>query len=81
MQVGVFVPINNNGWLILSTHDVSEKPSPYGSTPGMLDWALGRVAHAVRPRSWRGSSSGAGSGQRCGQAVAGAECGWSERHR
>jgi peptidoglycan/xylan/chitin deacetylase (PgdA/CDA1 family) len=38
--------LHNNGWLILYTHDVSDKPSPYGSTPGMLDWALGRVAAA-----------------------------------
>jgi len=34
------------GWLVLYTHDVSETPSPYGSTPAMLDWALGRVAAA-----------------------------------
>jgi hypothetical protein len=32
--------------LILYTHDVSDTPSPYGSTPAMLDWALGRVAAA-----------------------------------
>ncbi|HEY0267272.1 MAG TPA: polysaccharide deacetylase family protein [Rhizomicrobium sp.] len=38
--------LHNNGWLILYTHDVSDSPSPYGSTPGMLDWALGRVAAA-----------------------------------
>ena len=35
-----------NGWLVLYTHDVSDDPSPYGSTPRMLDWALGRVAAA-----------------------------------
>ncbi len=35
-----------NGWLVLYTHDVSDNPSPYGSTPGMLDWALSRVAAA-----------------------------------
>ncbi len=36
----------DRGWLILYTHDVQENPSPYGSTPKMLDWALGRVAAA-----------------------------------
>jgi peptidoglycan/xylan/chitin deacetylase (PgdA/CDA1 family) len=38
--------LHNHGWLILYTHDVSDTPSPYGSTPKMLDWALGRVAAA-----------------------------------
>ena len=38
--------LHNHGWLVLYTHDVSESPSPYGSTPAMLDWALGRVAAA-----------------------------------
>jgi peptidoglycan/xylan/chitin deacetylase (PgdA/CDA1 family) len=38
--------MHSNGWLILYTHDVSETPSRYGSTPGMLDWALERVAAA-----------------------------------
>ena len=28
---------HDNGWLVLYTHDVSETPSPYGSTPRMLD--------------------------------------------
>jgi peptidoglycan/xylan/chitin deacetylase (PgdA/CDA1 family) len=35
-----------NGWLILYGHDISENPSPYGSTPAMLDWALARVSAA-----------------------------------
>jgi peptidoglycan/xylan/chitin deacetylase (PgdA/CDA1 family) len=35
-----------HGWLILYTHDVSDTPSRYGSTPQMLDWALGRLAAA-----------------------------------
>jgi len=35
-----------NGWLIFYTHDVSDAPSRYGSTPAMLNWALGRVAAA-----------------------------------
>lgn len=38
--------VQSNGWLILTTHDVSESPSRFGSTPGMLDWALKRVAAA-----------------------------------
>jgi peptidoglycan/xylan/chitin deacetylase (PgdA/CDA1 family) len=38
--------VRSNGWLILTTHDVSETPSRFGSTPGMLDWALDRVAKA-----------------------------------
>jgi peptidoglycan/xylan/chitin deacetylase (PgdA/CDA1 family) len=38
--------LQSNGWLILYTHDVSETPSRHGSTPGMLDWALERVAAA-----------------------------------
>ncbi len=38
--------LHSHGWLILYTHDVSDAPSPYGSTPKMLDWALGRVAAA-----------------------------------
>jgi hypothetical protein len=38
--------LQSNGWLILFTHDVSENPSRFGSTPGMLDWALERVAKA-----------------------------------
>lgn len=33
-----------NGWLIFSTHDVSDSPTPYGCTPEMftrvLDWSL-----------------------------------------
>ena len=40
---------HTNGWLILHTHDVSHSPSRYGSTPQMLDWALGRVAAARIP--------------------------------
>lgn len=35
-----------NGWLVLYTHDVSDRPSPYGSTPDMLDWALTKVVEA-----------------------------------
>jgi peptidoglycan/xylan/chitin deacetylase (PgdA/CDA1 family) len=38
--------LHEHGWLIFYTHDVSERPSEYGSTPGMLDWALSRIAAA-----------------------------------
>jgi peptidoglycan/xylan/chitin deacetylase (PgdA/CDA1 family) len=38
--------LHSHGWLILYTHDVSDTPSRYGSTPQMLDWALSRVAAA-----------------------------------
>ena len=38
--------LHENGWLVLYTHDVSDDPSPYGSTPQMLDWALTKVAEA-----------------------------------
>jgi len=36
------------GWLIFSTHDVSDSPTPYGCTPALfervLDWSLGAGA-------------------------------------
>jgi peptidoglycan/xylan/chitin deacetylase (PgdA/CDA1 family) len=38
--------LHDHGWLIFYTHDVSDTPSEYGSTPAMLDWALSRVAAA-----------------------------------
>jgi peptidoglycan/xylan/chitin deacetylase (PgdA/CDA1 family) len=30
----------NNGWLIFYTHDVAEKPSPYGCSPCLIEHAL-----------------------------------------
>jgi peptidoglycan/xylan/chitin deacetylase (PgdA/CDA1 family) len=30
----------NNGWLIFYTHDVADKPSPYGCTPALMNHAL-----------------------------------------
>ena len=30
----------NNGWLIFYGHDVTDRPSPYGCTPALLDHAL-----------------------------------------
>jgi peptidoglycan/xylan/chitin deacetylase (PgdA/CDA1 family) len=38
--------LHSHGWLILHTHDVSDTPTRYGTTPERLDWALGRVAAA-----------------------------------
>ena len=38
--------LHSHGWLILYTHDVSDTPTRYGTTPKRLDWALGRVAAA-----------------------------------
>jgi peptidoglycan/xylan/chitin deacetylase (PgdA/CDA1 family) len=29
-----------NGWLIFFTHDISDQPSPYGATPGMLEHCI-----------------------------------------
>ncbi len=41
--------LHDHGWLIFYTHDVSDAPSEYGSTPAMLDWALSRLAEARIP--------------------------------
>lgn len=41
--------LRDHGWLIFHTHDVSEAPSEYGTTPLMLDWALSRLAEARIP--------------------------------
>jgi peptidoglycan/xylan/chitin deacetylase (PgdA/CDA1 family) len=38
--------LHNQGWIVLYTHDVSDNPSPYGSTPAMLSDALDMVAEA-----------------------------------
>jgi peptidoglycan/xylan/chitin deacetylase (PgdA/CDA1 family) len=38
--------LHEHAWLVFYTHDVSEAPTGYGSTQGMLDWALSRVAAA-----------------------------------
>ena len=34
------------GWLVFLTHDIGENPSPYGSTPAMLEEAVGLVQAA-----------------------------------
>ena len=32
--------VQSNGWLIFFSHDVAERPSQYGVSPGLLDWAV-----------------------------------------
>lgn len=46
IEAAIQQTIESKGWLILNTHDVSENPTPDGSTPGMLEWALDRLAKA-----------------------------------
>ena len=38
--------VGGNGWLCFYTHDVSNDPSEYGSTPAMLAEALDLTAEA-----------------------------------
>jgi peptidoglycan/xylan/chitin deacetylase (PgdA/CDA1 family) len=49
IQAAIQRALHDHGWLIFYTHDVSDAPSGYGSTPAMLDWALSRVAEARIP--------------------------------
>ena len=37
---------HNRGWIVFHTHDVSDRPTPYGAMPAMLDWALKNLAEA-----------------------------------
>lgn len=37
--------VENNGWLIFATHDISASPSPYGCTPELLESVV-KYAHA-----------------------------------
>ena len=46
LQATIRRAADNGSWLIFYTHDVSDSPGPYGSTPEMLDRALGHVAAA-----------------------------------
>jgi peptidoglycan/xylan/chitin deacetylase (PgdA/CDA1 family) len=41
--------LHDHGWLIFYTHDVSDDPTEYGSTPAMIDWALSRLAELRIP--------------------------------
>ena len=38
--------IRRNGWLILTTHDVADAPSPYGCTPALLSAVLDKIGAA-----------------------------------
>lgn len=38
--------VRTNGWLIFYSHDVTERPSTYGVTPDLLDWALSSAKKA-----------------------------------
>ena len=48
-EAAIQLAMDEHGWLIFHTHDVSRSPSPYGSTPAMLDWALSKLARAGIP--------------------------------
>jgi peptidoglycan/xylan/chitin deacetylase (PgdA/CDA1 family) len=38
--------VRRKAWIIFFTHDIDERPSPYGATPAMLDHALAAVTRA-----------------------------------
>jgi hypothetical protein len=46
IEIAIHRVLHSHGWLILYTHDVSDNPTRYGTTPKRLDWALGRIAAA-----------------------------------
>jgi len=46
IETAIHRVLHSHGWLILYTHDVSDNPTRYGTTPKRLDWALSRVAAA-----------------------------------
>jgi len=37
---------HNRGWIVFHTHDVSDRPTPYGAMPAMLDRVLKNLAQA-----------------------------------
>jgi peptidoglycan/xylan/chitin deacetylase (PgdA/CDA1 family) len=49
VQTAIQRALHDDGWLIFHTHDVSDAPSEYGSTPAMLDWTLSRLKEARIP--------------------------------
>lgn len=49
IEVSIQRALHDHAWLIFYTHDVSDTPSEYGSTPAMLDWALSRLAETRIP--------------------------------
>jgi hypothetical protein len=38
-----------NGWLIFYSHDVTERPSPYGCTPALMKHALEAASRRQMP--------------------------------
>jgi peptidoglycan/xylan/chitin deacetylase (PgdA/CDA1 family) len=46
IETAIHRVLHSHGWLILYTHDVSDTPTRYGTTPARLDWVLGRIAAA-----------------------------------
>ena len=46
IEAAIYRALHDHGWLVFYTHDVSDMPSEYGSTPDMLDFALSRLAAA-----------------------------------
>jgi len=38
--------VQGNGWLIFYSHDVAERPSRFGVSPDLLDWAVGAAKRA-----------------------------------
>ncbi|OJT95391.1 MAG: hypothetical protein BGN82_05325 [Alphaproteobacteria bacterium 65-7] len=46
LQATIRQAAHHGSWLIFYTHDVSDSPGPYGSTPDMLDQALRQAAAA-----------------------------------
>jgi peptidoglycan/xylan/chitin deacetylase (PgdA/CDA1 family) len=41
--------LNNNGWLIFYGHDVAGRPSPYGCSPALMNYALEAASHRKIP--------------------------------
>jgi peptidoglycan/xylan/chitin deacetylase (PgdA/CDA1 family) len=41
--------INTNGWLIFYSHDVAGRPSPYGCSPALMNYALEAASHRKIP--------------------------------
>ena len=41
--------VKNKSWIVFLTHDISENPSPYGSTPAMIENALEALSAASIP--------------------------------
>jgi peptidoglycan/xylan/chitin deacetylase (PgdA/CDA1 family) len=38
--------VQSNGWLIFYSHDVAERPTQYGVSPALLDWAVAAAKRA-----------------------------------